>query len=143
MKDLYLKLGISQDASSEDIEAALKNHPDYADSAAILLDKRRRAAYNRSVSTIRSIGILRDRLGLDKELTWFRQTYPDFAPGTHVAKFAAKTTTKKNQATESKAPQPVPAERKQAAPKSGFEWMRPVYIGLALIVLLTLVVYLM
>lgn len=142
MKDLYLKLGISQDASPEDIEAAIKARPDCAGSAAILLDKRRRAAYNRSVSTIRSIGILRDRLGLDKEPSWFQHTCPDFAPKLHVAKFAAKPAPKR-QVTESTASRPAPAERRQADPKSGLEWMRPVYIGLALIILLTLVVYLM
>jgi hypothetical protein len=142
MKDLYLQLGISQDATPENIEAALKDHPDHSATAVILLDKRRRAAYNRSVSTIRSIGILRDRLGLDKDSSWFQDTCPDFVPKMRVAKFSAKPAAK-NPATESTASQAAPAERKQAEPRSGLDWLRPVYIGLAVIVMLALAVYLM
>jgi hypothetical protein len=87
MKDLYLQLGIDPNASPADIEAALQAKPELGEAAAVLLDGSRRSAYNRTVSTIRSIGMLRHRLGLDAEFTWFVKTCPDFAPRLHLRKY--------------------------------------------------------
>lgn len=90
MKDLYLQLGINPDASKSDIEAALTQHSELADAAAILLNESRRAAYNRTVSTIRSIGMLRHRLELDHDNSWFVEHCPDFAPRLHTKKYTAQ-----------------------------------------------------
>lgn len=92
MKNLYLQLGIDPQASQDDIEAALQAKPELADAAAILLDESRRAAYNRTVSTLSSIGMLRHRLGLDADQTWFVKTCPDFAPRLHMRKYVAPAT---------------------------------------------------
>ncbi len=86
MKDLYLQLGLDPGASTADIEMALQAKPELGEAAVILLNEPRRAAYNRTVSTLRSIGILRHRLGLDAESTWFAETYPDFVPRLHIKK---------------------------------------------------------
>ncbi|HET6565149.1 MAG TPA: hypothetical protein VFG52_07010 [Xanthomonadales bacterium] len=90
MRDLFLQLNLDPNASSEDIAAAIKAKPLHEGAAEILLNERRRAAYQRTVSTLRSIGILRHRLGLDNDDTWFVQTCPDFAPRLHTRKFAAQ-----------------------------------------------------
>jgi len=89
MKNLYLQLGLDPHASRDDIEAALQSKPELADAAAVLLDESRRAAYNRTVSTLSSIGLLRHRLGLDTDQTWFVKTCPDFAPRLHMRKYVA------------------------------------------------------
>jgi len=88
MKDLYLQLGIDPNASPADIKVALQAKPELSDSASILLDEQRRAAYRRLVTTIRTIGLLRDRLGLDADRSWFVESCPDFAPRLHVRKYA-------------------------------------------------------
>ncbi|MDZ4730038.1 MAG: hypothetical protein SH820_08870 [Xanthomonadales bacterium] len=90
MKDLYLQLGINPDAGKNDIEAAMVEHPELADVAAILLNESKRATYNRTVSTIRSIGMLRHRLGLDNENSWFVEHCPDFAPSLQPKKYTAQ-----------------------------------------------------
>lgn len=91
MRDHFLQLNLDPDASSEVIAATIKAHPQHEEAAEILLNERRRAAYQRTVSTLRSIGILRHRLGLDNDDTWFVQTCPDFAPRLHTRKFAAQS----------------------------------------------------
>lgn len=104
MKDLYLQLGIDPHADQSDIEAALRQHPELGDAAAILLNAPRRAAYNRSVSTVRSIGMLRHRLGLDAQSTWFVETCPDFAPRLHLRKYAPPPEVSAKTATAEPAP---------------------------------------
>lgn len=90
MQDLFLQLGLDPDATRADIESALKAKPEQSAAAEILLNEHRRAAYQRTVSTLRSIGILRHRLDLDRDNTWFVESCPDFAPRLHTRKFAAQ-----------------------------------------------------
>lgn len=87
MKNHYLHLGIDMTAGPDDIERALQAKPEFGDAAAILLNESRRLAYNRTVSTLSSIGALRHRLGLDANQTWFVETCPDFAPRRHMRKY--------------------------------------------------------
>ncbi len=87
MKNLYLQLGLDPHASPTDIEEALRAKPELADAAAVLLDESRRSAYNRAVTTLTSIGMLRNRLGLDADQTWFVKTCPDFAPRLNMRKY--------------------------------------------------------
>lgn len=80
MQDLYLQLGINPDASAEEIDAAIRKKPQLTAASEILLNPQRRAAYQRTVLTLRSIGTLRHRLGLDNDSSWFLDTCADFAP---------------------------------------------------------------
>ncbi len=91
MKNLYLQLGLAPNASQDEIVAALKAKPELSDAADVLLDEPRRAAYNRAVSTLSSIGMLRNRLGLDADQTWFVETCPDFVPRLNMRKYVAPT----------------------------------------------------
>ncbi len=131
MKDLYLQLGLDPNANSADIEAALQAKPDLSEAAAVLLNESRRAAYNRTVSTIRSIGMLRHRLGLDADSTWFVETCPDFSPRLHVRKYVP--TPKPTSETATSAVEPV-------SPDTGKRkfWLYAASIILAVVVLLVL-----
>lgn len=80
MRDLYAKLGISQEASLEEVAEALKSKPGMAACAPILLNSKKRAVYDRTYTTLKNIGYLRHRLGLDKGDSQFLRDYPDFAP---------------------------------------------------------------
>lgn len=80
MKDLYLHLGLSQNASAKEIADVLKNNPAMAEIGTILLNPEKRALYDQTWSTLKTIGSLRDKLGLDKDETWFLRKHPDFAP---------------------------------------------------------------
>lgn len=90
MQDHFLKLGLDPEASRADIEAAIEAKPELSAAAEILLNEHRRAAYQRTVSTLRSIGILRHRLDLDKDDSWFVESCPDFAPRLHSRKFGSQ-----------------------------------------------------
>lgn len=81
MKDLYRKLGIKPEASSEEIEAAARLRPELARQAEILLDEKRRARYDRAHAALSAIGTLRHRLGLDSGDTGFLDRHPDFGFG--------------------------------------------------------------
>lgn len=80
MKDLYRKLGIDPKASHEEVAAALESQPDMHHCSPILKDQEKRAAYNQAHATLNAIGILRHRLGLDSEDSWFLENCPHFAP---------------------------------------------------------------
>jgi hypothetical protein len=80
MKDLYARLGIGPDASAGEVVEAGQASPEAGACAQVLADATQRAAYDRAYSTLKSIGILRHRLGLDSGESWFLSRYPDFAP---------------------------------------------------------------
>ncbi|MGD2129690.1 MAG: hypothetical protein PVJ33_13970 [Lysobacterales bacterium] len=100
MKDLYRELGLSRNATSEEIAEALKQHADLADYAKVLLNEQKRVVYDRAHAAVTSIGTLRQRLGLDKESSWFVENYADFSPAARQAPQAA---------TESTSAPPAPA----------------------------------
>jgi hypothetical protein len=132
MKDLYLQLGINPNASQSDIEAAVANHPDLADTAAILLNDSRRAAYSRTVSTVRSIGMLRHRLGLDNDESWFIEHCPDFAPRLHVKKYAAQAQPVADAST-------VNTQSGQTDTNKSGTWLKVLLLGAGIAALLLLV----
>ena len=80
MRDLYKALEVKQDADNEDIAAALKLKPEKSALAAILLDQRKRALYDSTYTTLKTIGELRRRLGLDNDRSWFLKNCTDFVP---------------------------------------------------------------
>lgn len=80
MKDLYARLGISPDASAGEVVESGQASPEAGACAQVLADTTQRAAYDRAYFTLKSIGILRHRLGLDSGESWFLSHYPDFAP---------------------------------------------------------------
>jgi hypothetical protein len=80
MKDLYRRLGIDPKASSREVAAALASKPEMGECAPILQDEKRRAGYDQAHATLNAIGILRHRLGLDSDDSWFLENCPDFAP---------------------------------------------------------------
>ena len=86
MKDLYSKLGIERGASAEEVQAALEAKPELSDYATILLDTKKRALYDSTHSTLKMIGELRLRLGLDSGPSWFLKNYLDFAPAQKLAR---------------------------------------------------------
>jgi hypothetical protein len=80
MKDLYAKLGVQPSASAREIAEILKQKPELASIGTILLNPEKRAVYDRAYSTLKTIGALRHRLGLDKADSWFLKSHPNFAP---------------------------------------------------------------
>ncbi len=86
MKDLYSKLGIDRGASAKEVQAALEIKPELSDYAMILLDTEKRALYDSTHSTLKMIGELRFRLGLDSGRSWFLEHCPDFAFRKNTAK---------------------------------------------------------
>jgi len=87
MKDLYAKLGVEPTASGREIAERLKQKPELAPIGTILLNPEKRAVYDGAYSTLKTIGALRHRLGLDKGESWFLKTHPHFAPSlTSMAK---------------------------------------------------------
>jgi len=144
MKDLYRQLGLDSSASRAEIEAALQARPEPGVTAEVLLNDSRRAVYNRAASTIRSIGMLRHRLGLDNDQTWFVQNCPDFAPRLHTRKYVAPEQT----STESPITEPTTKEtRKPAAAVAATpapvssksrSWLKAALIIFAIAILMTL-----
>jgi len=80
MKDLYKRLGIEPQSSAEEVAAALGSKPELGPYAGILLDPERRAQYDETYHIVKTIGMLRNRLGLDTGHSWFLENCPDFAP---------------------------------------------------------------
>ena len=80
MNDLYAKLGLEPTASPKEIAEMLKQKPAMAALGTILLNPQKRAVYDGTFSTLKTIGALRHRLGLDKGGSWFLETHADFAP---------------------------------------------------------------
>jgi len=79
MKDYYYKLGIEPDATEAEIQKALAQHPDAGDCSAILLDPEKRSTYDELHSTLTAIAVLRHRLGLDQDESWFLEHCGEFA----------------------------------------------------------------
>jgi len=79
MKDLYKVLGVEPHSGAEEIKAALEQKPDLAEYSAILLNEDRRDEYDGARHTLKIIGTLRGRLGLDTGHSWFVENYPDFS----------------------------------------------------------------
>lgn len=80
MKDLYRRLEIEPESSEQEIATALESKPKLSACANILLNQERRAQYDEIHHVVRTIGILRDRLGLDTGHSWFLENCEDFAP---------------------------------------------------------------
>ena len=80
MKDLYSALGIDPEASDEDIAASQELKPGLPDYSSILLNERRRAVYDSTYTTLKTIGVLRQKLKLDSGHSWFLEQHSDFTP---------------------------------------------------------------
>lgn len=84
MKDLYKRLGIAPSSSESVIREAISSPgptADAADLAAaefVLLDKKRRGAYDRTYWVLNTIGELRSHLGLNFKTFWARGKLRDF-----------------------------------------------------------------
>ena len=80
MIDLYKRLGLEESADENAIRAALAkaSRPDRASAEAILLDRRRRAVYDRNRQLLLSISQLRGHLGLNYTRFWARREFKDF-----------------------------------------------------------------
>ena len=84
MRDLYLRLGISQTASFDEIQKALQSCKDAklrADVTAALLSEGRRKTYDQVHSTLTDIGALRAKLGLNHGENWQSAGAQDFQKG--------------------------------------------------------------
>ena len=137
MKDLYLQLGIHPNAGQSDIETAFEQRPELASAEAILLNEPRRAAYNRTVSTVRSIGILRHRLELDNDNSWFVENYPDFTPRLHTKKYAAQAQlAAESEATLAASHQPGPASSQHSR-----SWLKVLTLGIGIAAVLLLLIF--
>ena len=110
MKDLYAELKVQPTADEQELAAVLQNHPGAESMEAILLDRGKRARYDRAHATLKSIGALRQRLKLDTGDSWFLQHCPDFAPGFKPAAAPAKP----DVAISAEA---APGERRQMTPQ--------------------------
>jgi hypothetical protein len=139
MHDLFLRLGISTDASADDIAAAIESKPHLATASEILLNPQRRAAYQRTVFTLRSIGELRHRLGLDNDTSWFQETCGDFSTHAQARKFTAKA---EIVAVEPVAATPAHAVH-DAATRPPKRWMKPLLAMLAIAALLLMLLTLL
>jgi hypothetical protein len=156
MQDHYLKLGLDPAATSAEILQAIEAKPELSAAAEILLNDHRRAAYQRTVFTLRSIGILRHRLGLDNDHSWFVETCPDFAPRLHSRKFAPQVPAAADAAAAAPADaatsaagganttQTSSASATPVTPTAGEKamqnrpWLKPVIILLAVVAILVL-----
>lgn len=124
MKDLYLELGIDQQASEADIAASTTSNAGLGDSAALLLDPQRRAVYDSTYTTLKTIGELRHRLGMDANDSWFIENHPDFVPSLKQARsklrasdIASKAETPDAKEAVSDVPAaPAPNARKESGP---------------------------
>jgi hypothetical protein len=86
LKDLYAKLGIDRGASAAEIQAAFAARPELSEYSTILLHEEKRAVYDSAHSTLKMIGALRLRLGLDSGPSWFLENCLDYAPRPKMAK---------------------------------------------------------
>jgi hypothetical protein len=80
MRDFYSALDLPVDASEDVIRRALDNAPAdlRVDAEFILLDRRRRVAYDRNHQLLTTIGQLLSHLGLCYTRFWARQEYKEF-----------------------------------------------------------------
>jgi hypothetical protein len=156
MRDLYLRLGISTDANADEIASAISAKPHLGAVADVLLNPQRRAAYQRTVFTLRSIGELRHRLGLDDDASWFHETCGDFSSHAQARKFTAKVETGAEAGAAGAAEPAIPpagstgqgqtaqsgplAGSKSASPKPSSAWLKPL-LAVAAVLALLLVAY--
>ena len=84
MKDLYKRLSIDPASSAQQIREVMSSPVARADAAAleaaefVLLDKNRRAVYDRTHRVLTTIGELRLHLGLNFKTFWARGRLKDF-----------------------------------------------------------------
>ena len=80
MRDLYQRLGLDESSGENEIRAALPAADAAIREAAqfILLDRRRRAVYDRNRRVLATVGKLRARLGLNLTRFWPRARFGDF-----------------------------------------------------------------
>lgn len=77
MRDLYGLLNVNRDAAESELAEALAGHPDLA---TVLLNPEKRKVYDSAHGTLKMIGSLRYRLGLDAGHSWFLENYAEFSP---------------------------------------------------------------
>ena len=94
MRNLYLALGISSNASVEQLAARIKDSTDrpMAETAkAILLNARAKRTYDASHKTVEIIGHLRSRMYIPQSDTWKQIGVPDYAlPNKYVDPFVGR-----------------------------------------------------
>lgn len=80
MKDLYKRLGVGSDASTDEIWRAIAagDDPIRRDAEYILLNPHRRAVYDRNHRVLSTIGQLRGRLALGLRPFWSHGHHQDF-----------------------------------------------------------------
>lgn len=81
MKDLYARFKIDREASTAVLSGKLKDLSEAKPYAPVLLNEEKRALYDRTHATLKAIGLLRHRLGLDSDSSWFVENCPDFSVG--------------------------------------------------------------
>lgn len=138
MKDLYAKLGIEPTASAEEVSAALQRNPGLSDYSAILQSPGKRAIYDGTHATVKAIGTLRYRLGLDAGPSWFLENYPDFAPGLKAVARAARAAAEPAQAPARQARVVQAREEVKAKPVRGRKWLVPVAASIVAAIVLVL-----
>ena len=87
MRDLYQRLGLDESSGENEIRAALPAADAAIREAAqfILLDRRRRAVYDRNRRVLATVGKLRARLGLNLTRFWPRARLGDFTAAVSTA----------------------------------------------------------
>ena len=142
MKDLYAKLGIDRSASPGEVQAALEARSGMSDFSAILLTSEKRAIYDTTHTTLKTIGALRHKLGLDSGHSWFLEHCPDFAPKQVMAKpptDPARDTRADSSARAS--PQPQPPGNLAPQPASRPRWLFPVLVLVVAAILVALLLW--
>jgi len=76
MKDLYKMLGLPSNASTAEISMKLREHPEYAKDAALLLNAQSREEYDSAYTALHEIGQLRTGLDMNSEL--WKSSQEDF-----------------------------------------------------------------
>ena len=136
---MYSSLGIDAKASREEVAAALQLKPGSGASPAILLDEEKRSAYDRAHETLKTIGMLRHRLGLDSGDSWFLETCPDFAPRSRTAKAPAKPGEPEPEAASPGAnPDIAQAQGVKTRPQAHSRRLIPIIVGIIVVILLVL-----
>ena len=139
MKDLYSKLGIGRNATTEEVAAALELRPELKAFATILLDGEKRAVYDRTHAALSAVGILRHHLGLEAGGSEFVKNYPNFA-------FIRRNQTPAASSLQP-GPEPSSGEAKQETREPGGTpakssarpaWLLPLLVGLSMAILLVL-----
>ncbi|MDT8320603.1 MAG: hypothetical protein RQ826_08765 [Xanthomonadales bacterium] len=145
MKDLYARLKIDKSADRQQLAAILKGRPEWSEHAAVLLNDEKRALYDRTHSTLKTIGQLRQRLDLNSGGSWFTEHYPDFAAGFRAAPAPRQSGPEASVAAEQKPGSDIPQDQAPETPaKSRSRRLTPwllVVISVLLIALLLAAFY--